>query len=148
VPGSVSTVDLRAQDPNGRHRHPTVRLLAGRYPTGPGDVAVTHRVASIFSLHIGDPWLEGGRPLRVVGLVENPQDLLDQFALVPVGQVDPPATVTIVLDTAAPGLGSFRVPSGTSLSVEVRSAAARDAAAVAVLALATIGLLFVGLVAV
>src|SRR6266699_1028456 len=41
VPGSVSTIDLRSENPDGPFGHATVRLDAGRYPIGPGQVAVT-----------------------------------------------------------------------------------------------------------
>jgi putative ABC transport system permease protein len=93
IPGSVSTVDLRAENPNGPFGQVTVRLDSGRYPSGPGQVAVTSEVAKDFGLHVGSLWKEGGRTLHVVGLVENPLDLLDQFALVPPGrQTRPPAS--------------------------------------------------------
>ena len=43
IPGSVGTYDLRAQDPHGPFGQPMLSLLAGRYPTGPAEVAVTDR---------------------------------------------------------------------------------------------------------
>src|SRR5438034_5050953 len=46
IPGSVSTFDLRAESPNGAFGHVTGRLDAGRYPTRPGQVAVTSHVAT------------------------------------------------------------------------------------------------------
>ncbi len=125
-----------------------VRLLAGRYPTGSNEVAVTAQVGVLFDLHLGDLWREGGRARRVVGLVENPQDLRDVFALLPPGQADPPDNVTILLDTSEPRLGAFRFPSGTGLLMESRSIADKTVSAAIVLVLATIGLLFVALLAV
>jgi putative ABC transport system permease protein len=148
IPGSIATVDIRAQDPHGPYGYPTVRLLAGRYPTGSDEVAVTTQVEALFDLHPGGLWREGGRVRRVVGLVENPQDLRDLFALVPAGQADPPASVTILLDTTEARLGAFRFPSGTGLLVEGRSLADKSVSAAIVLVLATIGLLFVALLAV
>jgi putative ABC transport system permease protein len=41
IPGSLNTLDLRAEDPNGKYGHPMLRLAAGRFPTGPGDIAMT-----------------------------------------------------------------------------------------------------------
>src|SRR2546423_11819878 len=41
VPGSAIPIDLRRQDPHGVFGHPTLRLDAGRYPSGPDEVAVT-----------------------------------------------------------------------------------------------------------
>ena len=148
IPGSVSTIDLRAQGPAGPHGRPTLRLLAGRYPTGPSEVAMTHAAATTFAVGIGGTWDEDGRALRVVGLVENPRDLSDRFALVAPGQLTPPETVTILLNDSGDRLRSFRLPSGTPISIEVVSPGAKAAAAAAVLSLSTIGLLFVGLVAV
>src|SRR5438876_872781 len=38
IPGSVSGIDLRAENPGGRYGRVTLRLKAGRYPTDPGEV--------------------------------------------------------------------------------------------------------------
>lgn len=148
IPGSVSSLDLRAEDPAGPFGGVTVRLDSGRYPTGPGEVAVTHDVATEFGLRVGSRWNAGGRALRVVGLVENPLDLLDQFALVPAGQINPPKTVTILLDARQQALESFRLPSGTGLTSASRGASPAAQVEVFVLVLSTLGLLFIGLLAV
>ncbi len=87
VPGSISTYDLRAQDPHGPFGGPMLSLVNGHYPTGPGQVAVTDGVAATFNLKVGDVWHQGGKARRVTGIVENPQSLLDEFALVVPGQV-------------------------------------------------------------
>ena len=57
-------------------------LVSGHYPAGPGQVAVTQGVATTFNLRIGDVWHQGGKARQVVGIVQNPQSLLDEFALV------------------------------------------------------------------
>src|SRR5215475_6433945 len=77
VPGSVTPVDLRAQDPHGAFGAPMLRLVSGSYPSGTGQVAVTSAVASIFGLKIGDTWRVDGQIRRVVGIVENPKNLQD-----------------------------------------------------------------------
>ena len=87
VPGSISTYDLRAQDPHGAFGQPMLSLVSGHYPAGPGQVAVTDGVASTFNLRIGDQWHQGGQTRQVTGIVQNPQSLLDEFALVAPGQV-------------------------------------------------------------
>ena len=97
VPGSAATIDLRAQDPNGVFGHPMLRLDAGRYPTGPGEVAVSAGVAAIFDLRLGDTWQQEGHDRRVVGLVENPLNLRDAFALVIPGGADPADRVSILV---------------------------------------------------
>jgi putative ABC transport system permease protein len=147
IPGSVATVDLRDQNPKGPYGYATLRLTAGRYPGGPDEVAVAKTVAATFGLRVGDVWSQGGRDRRVVGLVENPQNLLDEFALVAPGQANPPQQVSILLDTTAARFRAFHL-ANVPLSVESRSYAGKTAAATAVLALGTIGLLFVGLLAV
>src|SRR5262249_30751177 len=90
VPRSADAVDLRAQDPNGRYGRTMLRLDAGRWPQGPDEIAVTDRVATIFRLHVGGTWDQGGKRRTVVGLVENPLNLHDAFALVAPGQATAP----------------------------------------------------------
>jgi putative ABC transport system permease protein len=147
IPGSVNTVDLRAQNPAGPFGFPMLRLDAGHYPRGPGQVAVTAQVAAIYRLTLGRNWREGGRSRRVVGLVENPQNLQDAFALVAPGQATPPTQVTILLDATTARVEAFRPPGGISVPFEDRTASTNFPPA-AVLVFSVIGLLFVGLVAV
>ena len=64
IPGSISTYDLRAQDPHGPFGQPMLSLVSGRYPTGPGQVAVTAGVASTFDLKVGDAGARAARPAR------------------------------------------------------------------------------------
>ena len=146
IPGSAATVDLRAQDPKDAFGRPMLRLDAGRYPTSASQVAVTSQVASIFGLRIGDVWRAGGQTRRVTGLVENPQNLLDEFALVSPGQASPPVQVTILLDATASRAASFSFPVGWD--VAARTSVRGASAAEIVFVLATLGLLFIGLVAV
>jgi len=98
VPGSVDTFQLRAQDPHGPYGRPMLSLVSGRFPAGPGEVALTAGVASELGLSVGDAWHEGGSSRRIVGIVENPQSLLDEFALVVPGQVTTPTQVTVLFD--------------------------------------------------
>src|SRR5215472_7553490 len=98
LPGSVNTYQLRAQNPHGPFGQPLLGLVSGHYPAGPGQVAMTSGLASDFNLTIGDVWHQGGAAWRVVGIVENPQGLLDEFALVAPGQVKAPTEVTVLFD--------------------------------------------------
>jgi putative ABC transport system permease protein len=98
IPGSVNTYQLRAQNPHGPFGQPLLSLVSGSYPTGPGQVAVTPGLASDLNLKIGDVWHQGGHARRVVGIVQNPQSLLDEFALVAPGQVTAPTQVTVLFD--------------------------------------------------
>ncbi len=148
VPGSVSTIDLRAQNPDGPYGRVTLRLDSGRYPTGPDEVAVTSKVAETFDLHVGSAWDQDGRTRQVVGLVENPLNLGDEFALVAPGQIASPANISILLNASQQSLQSFRLGSGAGVGIQARGSANKVAAEAVVLVLGTLGLLFVGLMAV
>ncbi len=102
VPGSVTTYSLRAQNPNGAFGQPMLSLVSGHYPNGTGQVALTSGVAAELRLEVGDTWRAAGAARRVVGIVANPQNLLDEFALVAPGQVSAPTLVTVLFD--APGV--------------------------------------------
>ena len=102
LPGSVDTYELLAQNPNGPYGQSMLSLVSGHYPSAADQVAVTAGVASDFNLTVGKTWNVGGEARQVVGIVENPQDLLDEFALVPPGQVTSPNQVTVLFD--APGV--------------------------------------------
>jgi putative ABC transport system permease protein len=149
VPGSIDTYDLRAQNPGGPFGQPMLSLVSGHYPTGPDQVAVTSGVASDFRLKIGTIWRQGGgMTRRVVGIVQNPQSLLDEFALVAPGQVAAPSQV-IVLFTAPAAtiakLGSLRQDVVTRHDVAASNPINPETI---VLALATVGMLLIALVAV
>src|SRR5262249_56042753 len=47
---------------------------------------------------VGSVWHQSGTARRVVGIVQNPQSLLDEFALVAPGQVSAPTQVTVLFD--------------------------------------------------
>jgi putative ABC transport system permease protein len=145
IPGSINTYDLRAQDPRGPFGQPMLSLVAGHYPAGPGQVAVTAGVADTFHLSIGSQWRMDGQTRQVVGMVQNPQSLLDEFALVTPGQVTAPTQVTVLFN--APGVD----PASLGPNVQSRQSAAASNPLnpqTIVLALATIGMLLIALVAV
>lgn len=146
VPGSVTTYSLRSQNPRGPFGRPMLILASGRYPQGSGEVALTSGVASELHLRIGATWRANGSARLVVGIVTNPQDLLDQFALVAPGQVRAPSSVTVLFD--APG-GSIRVL-GPNVSSRTGSAASANVInpATISLAAATLGMLLIALVSV
>jgi len=89
VPGSVNTIEYRSQDPVGAYGTPMLALRSGHYPTA-DEIAVTEGVAADQHVTIGDVLDLDGTARPVVGIVENPADLVDEFALVPPG--DPAAT--------------------------------------------------------
>jgi putative ABC transport system permease protein len=145
IPGSIDTFDLRAQNPRGPFGQPMLALVSGHYPTGPGQVAVTSGVASAFRLTTGDIWHQGGQARRVVGIVENPQSLLDEFALVAPGQVSGPAQATVLFD--APGVKPSSI--GPTVQTPASAAASNPINPETItLALATVAMLLIALVAV
>jgi putative ABC transport system permease protein len=141
-------MDLRAQDPHGRYGFPMLSLVSGHYPTGPGEVAVTSGVASLFNLRIGDRWHQGGHARRVVGLVENPAYLLDEFALVSPGQVSAPTQVTVLFDATAVSVVGLHFPGGATPKRLPPPPGHGISPATIVLVVAVFGLIFIGLVAV
>ncbi len=151
VPGSVTPVDLRGQDPHGVFGAPMLRLVSGSWPTGDAQAAVTAAAAATFGLEIGSDWTVNGHPLRVVGIVENPKNLQDTFALVAPGQIGSPSSLTLLTDASGSAVMRFRPPAGTRVGVMSAGADAAEqqrTQALAVLLLATIGLTFIGLLAV
>ena len=82
VPGGVETIDYRTQDPDGAYSGELLALRRGSYPDGPGQVAVTDGVAESLRLEIGSTLALDGHRRTVVGIVENPSKLSDEFALV------------------------------------------------------------------
>jgi putative ABC transport system permease protein len=118
IPGSVESFDLRAQNPDGAFGQPMLSLLDGRYPAKPDEVALPPGVASDLGLRIGDVFRADGQARQVVGIVQNPQNLLDEFALVMPGQFRAPTQVTVLFD--APGVE----PSSIGPNVESRQSAA------------------------
>jgi putative ABC transport system permease protein len=110
IPGSVNTYQLRAQNPRGPFGQPMLALVSGHFPASPGQVAVTAGVASDFNLKIGSVWHQGGTARRVVGIVQNPESLLDEFALVVPGQVGTPGQVTVLFDAPGVSFGGPGVP--------------------------------------
>jgi putative ABC transport system permease protein len=152
--GPVPGVQLRAQNPAGRYGGPMLALVSGRYPSGPGQVAMTSLVLSYYRVHVGGVWHEGGREWRVTGVVQNPGNLLQEFALVAPGQVTAPAQVTILLGAkAVPGPDPWGrsppgLPAGAAVQYPNRLAPGKFTPADVVLAVTVLGLVFIGLVAV
>ena len=111
IPGTLNTFELRAQDPHGPYGGPLLSLVSGAYPVTASQIAVTSGVASSFNLRIGSSWTVNGVTRKVTGIVQNPQSLLDEFALVIPGQVTNPDNVTVLFD--APGMSATSLSTST-----------------------------------
>ena len=88
--GTTQPVQLRAENPHGHFNSPLLSLVSGTYPAGPGQVALTSQVAALYGAHVGGTWQAAGTTWRVTGIVQDPSNLADEFALVAPGQVTAP----------------------------------------------------------
>jgi putative ABC transport system permease protein len=116
VPGSVDKVDFRAQDPDGAYGSDLLALRQGRYPEGRHEVAVTDGVAKLLRLELGSTVALDGARRTVVGIVENPRKLSDEFALVSPAFAGAPNSVMVLVDANDASLESFQDSLGESRS--------------------------------
>ena len=155
--GQAGGADLRAQDPSAPYTKVLLALDSGRYPTGPGQVAVTSGLAQLYGLRIGSTWRvpagsgsAAGRVFAVTGIVENPTNLLDEFALVAPGQLARPNQVRIFLgeslDSAAASAAGDVLPKSAVVSTPMPEDSILSPATI-VLIISVLGLVFIGLVA-
>ena len=147
IPGSAQTVEFRAEDPHGPFSGPMIALTQGRYPSGAGQAAVTGQIAQTLQLRIGSRLSLGGHHQTVVGVVENPSDLSDQFVLVSASGADPPQSVTVLLNASSASFGAFRAGFRGPLVWQARGASTQGAVAGGVLGAVTVLLLLISLVA-
>jgi len=143
--GTTQDVQLRAEDPRAAFGSPMLALVSGRYPAAPGQVALTGAVADLYGVRRGGVVRLAGRSYRVSGIVENPGNLLDEFALVEPGQVTDPTQVSILLDAQRGGIAGL--PSAAAVSYPGTDGSGIRPAVIA-LAASVLGLVFIGLVAV
>ncbi|MCI0688966.1 MAG: hypothetical protein L0Y54_17305, partial [Sporichthyaceae bacterium] len=145
VPGQFRPVNLRMQDPQGPYSGPLLDLRNGNYPARPGEIAMTEGIAQLLQVDIGRQVSFDGASWTVVGIVETPSDLTDDFALAAPGAAQP-TSAKILLDSSFEQVRSFRPPA-TSLGSSERATNENVIAAVTVLVVATVVLLLAALVA-
>ncbi len=150
--GTAQPLQLRAESPHGHYNTPLLGLVSGTYPAGPGQIALTSGVAAQYGAHVGGTWQPAGRiTWRVTGIVQNPSNLADQFALVAPRQITHPSQVTMLL---GPAPAQATGPSGTLPGVPAANVTSANgltggiSPAVNVLLAEVLGLAFVGLVSV
>lgn len=150
--GIAGGADLRAQDPNAPYTRVLLALDSGGYPTRAGQVAVTPGLATLYGLRVGSPWsLPGnGGTAAVTGIVEDPSNLNDEFALVAPGQLANPSQVRIFLGvsalSSAVSNGGDIIPASAAVSYP-RPVDSPLSPANIVLIVSVLGLVFIGLVA-
>jgi putative ABC transport system permease protein len=150
VPGGVGTVDFRSQDPNGPYGGELLAVRSGSYPAGAGQVALTDGIAELLNLELGETLALDGRQRTVVGIVENPRDLGDEFALVSPSSAAAPHNVTVLVDASLESLRAYAdsLPDGRSGLVQMGSRGETEAAdSFAMFSVATVFLLLASLVA-
>jgi len=147
IPGSTQTVEYRALNPDGPYSGPMLALVQGHYPSGAGQVAVTRGVAQTLQARIGSVLALPGHHQRVTGIVENPSDLNDQFALVPPSAAGPAQGITVLLDASPAAFSAFRDTFGGQLVWQARGASTQGAVAAGALAAVTVLMVLVSLVA-
>ena len=156
--GSSQQAYLRAQDPHGSYGQPMLKLDSGSYPAQADEVALTQGLSTLYNVQAGGTWHQDGHSYRVTGIVENPTNLLDEFALVAPSQLTSPAQVTVLLDAQPPGSGTGPgsnanrdtlpgLPQGAVAAFAGLSTGGSLSPAVIVLAISVMGMVFVGLVA-
>ncbi|MCU1486778.1 MAG: hypothetical protein JWN67_3524 [Actinomycetia bacterium] len=111
IPGSVDALDVRTQEPHGTLGRPMLGLRAGRYPSDASEVALTTDATKLLSADIGDRVTLAGARRTVVGRVENPADLHDDFALLAPGDTAPADSLTLLLGSVG---RSVDRPSGST----------------------------------
>ncbi len=149
VPGGIDKVEFRAQDPRGAYGGARLALRRGSYPNGADEVAVTDGVATLLGLEIGQTIALDGRRRTVVGIVENPPDLSDEFALVSPSSAGRPDHVTALLDADAGAVDALIAELGNRSAFvgSVQRRSNRGADALAMFSVATVFLLLATLVA-
>lgn len=146
VPGTVDSLDARVQDPHGVFAASTLRIVNGRFPVAADEVAVTDDAATTFGADLGDSIPVAGGAKTIVGLVENPYDLSDEFVLLPPTTDITSGSVTILASASDDQLNALREATAIN-AVEQRGTNLSKNAAAGMLAASTVVFLLVALVA-
>lgn len=147
VPGTTHTIEYRAQAVDGPYGSPMLTLRHGRAPSSNAEAAITDGIASLLGVGVGDTIDVDATSRQIVGIVENPNDLDDEFVLVSPSELTQSQSVTMLVDASEAQMLHFGDLVG-SIRLGQRSDVAEDvlAGVLAVLA-STVVLLLVGLIA-
>jgi putative ABC transport system permease protein len=75
IPGLARAAEIRVQDPHGPYGAPMLRLVAGRYPIGANEVALTDEVATLTDVGIGGQLTLGDRADALVHRLDTLADI-------------------------------------------------------------------------
>jgi putative ABC transport system permease protein len=146
VPGTTVSLDYRAQAIDGAYSAPMLTLREGRAPRAGTEAAITDGVASLLDVGIGDTVDADGTPRQVVGIVENPSDLNDEFVLLAPSELEHSQSVTMLFDSSETQLRHFGDQAG-AIRLGQRADVPEDVlAGVLTLLASTVVLLLVGLI--
>ncbi|HEV3292506.1 MAG TPA: FtsX-like permease family protein, partial [Streptosporangiaceae bacterium] len=149
--GTGQSVQVRAESPHGHYNSPLLGLVRGTYPAGPGQVALTSQVATQYGAHVGGTWRVAGTTWQVTGIVRDPSNLADEFALVAPGQIRQPSQAIMLLGQAAAQelLSDVAVPGVPAATVSLPTQQVSGVSpAVFILVVEVLGLAFIGLLSV
>ena len=120
--------------------------VSGRYPVADDEVAVTNSVAEDVGTSIGSTIDLDGVSRNVVGIVENPSKLGDDFVLLPPSALAQSKYVTMLIDASEGRVNDFRPPGDTGRILSGRGDLPEDVlAAVLILVVSTLVLALVAL---
>ena len=112
-------------------------------------------MATLYGAHVGGTWQAVGTTWRVTGIVQDPSNLADEFALVAPGQITHPSQVIMLLGSPAVqqaiSNGNATLPGIPAAATVTPPNAIRSGGispAVLVLVVEVLGLVFIGLVSV
>lgn len=106
------------------------------------------RSTAEFNLSIGSTFAPDGVPRTVVGFIENPSRLADEFALLAPAAIATSDSLTVLVVASSANVQSFRPPGDTHRIIASRGGTAEAAlAAVTTLGVSALALLLVSLVA-
>jgi putative ABC transport system permease protein len=150
IPGSAELLTVRSQDPAAPLGAPMLELVDGRFPGAADEVALTDGLALMFDAGTGDTVELGDRTATVVGIVRNPFDFDDGFALdAPPSVADRFDHVSLLISTDDGTLDEFlrSHADGVRYGVAERGDSELRAAALVMLVASTLAMLLVSLVA-
>jgi putative ABC transport system permease protein len=147
APGSATPIEYRSQRPHGTFTGSLLAVHRGRYPSGTGEAAVTDGTAQLLGLRLGGTIALDGHARTIVGIVENPSDLSDEFVLVDPSSVRPQTLSVLVRPKQGIGAGSLHLRTASPMAEGIGTDNGTLVATTLVLAAATVLLLLVAFVA-
>ena len=148
VPGSTVNLDLRAQQPKGPLTAPMLSLRSGRYASATGEIALTDGAARELGVGVGDTVELAGILRTVVGTVENPSDLNDEFVLAPYAEIDSSDHVLMFVKASEAKVVGFHPPGDSARIISSRGDLPEDVmAALLILIVSAVAMFLVALIA-